>query len=248
VATALVAVADFQRALRLLDLVDRAAPGRVMVFEGMWREMIEIATGPIGVRAPFNTQHELCVLVELLGQDAANTEAMEGVLATALERDLIVDAVIAKSEADRARLWALRESPYEYARLMPKMVGFDISVPLNRVAEAVARLRAELPAAFAGARVVVFGHIADSNLHVIVIPPEWSPALKSGIERAVYRITADFGGSVSAEHGIGAVKKPYLPLSRGPAELALMGAIKAAFDPHGILNRGRILQTAPPTP
>ena len=107
--------------------------------------------------------------------------------------------------------------------------------------DAVDALRVELPGVMAGTRFVIFGHLADSNIHVNVMPPEMPAGMKEKIEGVVYGVTARLEGSVSAEHGVGQTKRPYLALSRTPAELLLMRRIKASLDPNGILNPGRVL-------
>jgi FAD/FMN-containing dehydrogenase len=147
--------------------------------------------------------------------------------------------VIATSVAQRQSLWALRDDVEQFFRLgMP--VTFDVSLPVTEmetyVAETLGRLEREWPAY----RRFVFGHLGDGNLHVIAAGPP-SLEAKHGIECCVYEPLAARGGSVSAEHGVGLEKQPWLPLSRSPAELALMRQIKTALDPKGILNPGRVL-------
>ncbi len=197
-----------------------------------------MATERLGQARPFEAAHELLVLVEAAVGDAAR---LEDALGDFVEAGLIRDAVVARSGRDRARLWAYRETPYEYRTVFDRYVGFDVSVPRARIGEAVTALRAAATAQWPDAAQVIFGHIADSNLHVMVMPPGADAAMKDMIERVVYGIVAGFGGSVSAEHGIGRTKRPYLALSRSPEELALMGMMKRALDPSGLLNPGRVL-------
>jgi FAD/FMN-containing dehydrogenase len=149
--------------------------------------------------------------------------------------------VVAKSGQDQARLWAYRETPYEYGQILPKLVGFDVSIPRVSMGEAVVALRGDIATRWPQATQVYFGHIADSNLHVIAAMPDLDETMKHEVEQAVYERVAAFGGSVSAEHGIGRNKRPYLRLSRTEPELALMGTIKRALDPAGILNPSRVL-------
>ena len=238
VATALCALGSAADALALLAALERRFGGGLLVFEGMWREFIAVATGRLGQARPFDVAHELVVLVEAAIGDAAR---LEDALGDFVETGLIRDAVVARSGRDRARLWAYRESPYEYRTIFNGFVGFDVSVPRARIGEAVEALRAAAAAQWPDAVQVIFGHIADSNLHVMVMPSGPDAAMKDMIERVVYGIVAGFGGSVSAEHGIGRTKRPYLALSRSPEELALMGVIKRALDPAGLLNPGRVL-------
>lgn len=238
--TALLAVdatADGHAVLRRLEGM---LPMGLLVFEAMWAEFYEIATATIGVPAALEAGRELYLLVEAPLGDGDPAQ-FENALAELFEAGLVRDAVIAKSGAERERLWALRESAYEYGRHFPHSVTFDISIPMDRTEEAIARFRRDIPAAFPQARWVAFGHIADSNMHLDVMPPELTPVIKRAIEELVYGHTAALGGSISAEHGIGTAKRPYLAQSRSAPELALMATIKEAIDPTAILNRGRVL-------
>ncbi len=209
--TALVACAGFADVTRLLKHMDGALGGSLSAFEVMWNEFYRLVTTP----------------------------PAEEALGEAIESGVVADAVIASSESQRAALWALRDDVEQFFRLgMP--VVFDVSLPVTEmegyVAEILARLEREWPAY----RRFVFGHLGDGNLHVIAAGPP-SREARRGIERCVYEPLAARGGSVSAEHGIGLEKQPWLPLSRSEAELALMRRLKDALDPHHILNPGRVL-------
>lgn len=242
--TALVAVADVERAVTLLRRAGAALPGGLLAFEAMWREFMSIAFGRIGLKAPFAQEHELTVLMEApVGTIAAGREAFEAFLMGVIDEGLALDCVMANSGADRARFWAYRESVYEYGpRGLPKMINFDIAIPLARMGEAVAAFRAELPRLHSDSLFVIFGHLADSNVHLNATREQGlDPEARKAIDDLVYGITARLGGSVSAEHGIGRSKKPYLELSRSADEIALMRRIKAALDPAGILSPGRVL-------
>lgn len=235
--TAVLAVENTDAAIRLLRRAQSSLPGGLLVFEAMWSEFYQIATDIMGLNAPVSPDNELVILMEAPG----TREDFENFLAIAYEEGLVLDAAVAQSRGERDRMWALRESVYEHYKYLPKQVGFDISIPISRMEEAVRLLRAEIPSVMDGTRFVIFGHLADSNIHVNVMPPEMPAGMKAKIEHVVYDITARLGGSVSAEHGIGQTKRPYLALSRTEAELALMRRIKVALDPNGILNPGRVL-------
>ncbi|HYF56180.1 MAG TPA: FAD-binding oxidoreductase [Salinarimonas sp.] len=240
VESVLCGVENVEAALALLRRIERRFPGRLLVFEGMWREFMEVATGPGGLARPFDEAHDLCLLIEAAMGDGG-ADAFAGFLAEAYEEGLVRDALVARSEADRARFWAYRESPYEYRRYLPKEIGFDVSIPLDRMDAAIAAFRERIPARFPDAIHVAFGHIADSNVHVTVAKPGLDEATYRAIEETVYGVVQELGGSISAEHGIGRNKRPYLQISRTEAELALMATIKAALDPAGLLNPGRVL-------
>ena len=239
--TAMVACGEFGDVTQLLKHMDAALGGSLSAFEVMWNEFYRLVTTPPAKGSPpLGQEHPYYVLLEASGGHAERDQArFEEALGEAIEAGLVADAVIASSEAQRESLWALRDDIEQFFRLgMP--VGFDISLPVTEmedyVAEVLARLEREWPAY----RRFVFGHLGDGNLHVIAAGPP-SRGAKLGIERCVYEPLAARQGSVSAEHGIGLEKQPWLTLSRSPAELDLMRRLKAALDPKNILNPGRVL-------
>ena len=238
IATALLAVGGMADALATLAALEQRLAGGLLAFEAMWHEFLAIATDRLGLPRPFDAPHEILLLVEAATADPA---ALEAVVADLIAAGTVGDAIVAGSGRDRARLWAYRETPYEYGRIFAGYVGFDVSIPRAQMGAAVAALRSAVSAAWPDAPQGYFGHVADSNLHVMVMTSSLDTATRQAVEQLVYGIVASFGGSVSAEHGIGRNKLPYLPLSRSAPELALMATLKAALDPRGILNPGRVL-------
>ena len=239
--TALVACPCFGDVTRFLKHVDGALGGSLAAFELMWNEFYRMVTTPPSKGTPPLPQtYDYYVLVESAGGNPTRDQAQfEEAIAAAIEAGLVVDAVMCSSEAQRDALWALRDDVEGIFRLgMP--VAFDVSLPLAEmegyVTEVVGRLEREWPQY----RRFVFGHLGDGNLHIIAAGPASTEA-RHGIERCVYEPLASRGGSVSAEHGIGREKQPWLALCRSPAELALMQKLKRALDPKGILNPGRVL-------
>jgi FAD/FMN-containing dehydrogenase len=233
---ALVAVPDTVAAIALLRDLESRLPGGLLVFEAMWREFYAIATQTMGRAAPLPADHDLILMIEAPSTEGGLIDA----LGAAYEAGLFKDAVIAQSEADRQTFWALRESVYEHNRYFPSAVGFDVSIPLDRMPEAIDALRDRFAQALPDQPWVVFGHLADSNIHVNMMPDPSLIDARKRIEAVVYGVVEDLGGSVSAEHGIGRLKAPYLRLSRTPEELEIMVEIKRTFDPNGILSPGRV--------
>lgn len=239
VRTALVAVSDFAAALALLRRGGRELPGGWLTFEAMWREFIDLAVDTIGVAVPMARGADLWLLLESTG--TADDPALERMLDAAMADGLVTDAVLAASEAQRRQIWALRESPYEYHHHLPRMLGFDVSVPRNQMHAAVEAVRSAMAGQFPNERLGLFGHVGDSNLHVLAtLPEQGEAAAKAQIEALVYGIVAERGGSISAEHGIGQSKRAWLHLSRTPEELALLRQLKVAIDPDELLNAGRV--------
>ena len=151
--------------------------------------------------AAFEDEHDVTLLIEAdMGEDPEGTDAFSLLLSEFYEQNLIRDAVIAQSRADRNRFWAYRETPYEYGRFLPEEIRFDVSVPLDRMAEAVAHLRQEMPKQWPDAVYVVFGHVADSNIHINVAIRDMSDDIKKGVQSLVYSLVSGMGGSISAEH------------------------------------------------
>jgi len=242
IAAAIVAVPSVGAAIALLRAAGRSLSGGVLVFEAMWADFIDIAVTRFGMPKPFESTYPLMVLLESpTDGTAAGQDAFEAFLASQIEAGVAADAIVAQSGQDRARFWAYRESPYEYGRFLPPGGNFDISFPIGRIEQAVASIKAEISSRWPDMVHVFFGHLADSNLHLIASRPGMDAAAKHEVEALVYNQVARFSGSVSAEHGIGRAKKDYLHLTRTEPELELMRTIKMALDPEGILNPGRIL-------
>ena len=241
VCTGLCAVGDYAA---VLDLLQRARGGfgsGLTAFEVMWPQFYQVATVDLGRKPPLEIGHGAYVLIETMGLEPdADRQRFEAVIGAAMEAHSVKDAIIAQSLRESTALWSVRDSPGEWQRagFWPQL-GFDVSVPTGQIGDLVAEVDAALRARWPDLVVLYFGHVADGNLHVSVRMAGHSiPELD--IERAVYGVVAQRRGSVSAEHGIGLLKKEFLPLSRSPAEIALMRTIKHAMDPNGILNPGKI--------
>jgi len=241
VQSAMVGCDEFTHVTKLLKHMDAALGGTLSAFEVMWNDFYRLVTTPPSKGSPpIGQEHAYYVLLEGAGGDTSRDQArFEEALGEAIEQGIVADAVVASSEAQRESLWALRDDIEALFRLgMP--VAFDISLPITEMESYVADMLARLEREWPAYRRFVFGHLGDGNLHVIAAGPP-SHEAKEGIERCVYEPLAARNGSVSAEHGIGLEKQPWLALSRSADELALMRRIKNALDPKGILNPGRVL-------
>jgi FAD/FMN-containing dehydrogenase len=173
-------------------------------------------------------------------------DLLEAALAEAAERNIVADATIARSQEQADRLWALRENISEAQRREGPNIKHDISLPISAIPEFTTTTRDALLDAFPGMRVVVFGHLGDGNLHYNVAAPEGASAQNflantAAVNRIVHDRVVAAGGSISAEHGIGQLKRGELAHYKSPLELELMRRIKAALDPHGLLNPGKVL-------
>ena len=173
-------------------------------------------------------------------------DAVETALARAAERGIVADATIAQSQDQANRLWALRENVSEAQRREGPNVKHDISLPVSAIPEFLVASERALARAFPGARLFVFGHLGDGNLHYNVAAPAGTDphaflAYTAAINRIVHDRVVALGGSISAEHGIGQLKRAEFAHYADPLDLELMRRIKAALDPHGILNPGKVL-------
>ncbi|MES2342489.1 MAG: FAD-binding oxidoreductase [Pseudomonadota bacterium] len=238
--TAWLAVDRFEALSPLLRSLEASLAGSLSAFEVMWPAFYDLVTTPPAAGRPIlPAGHTHYVLVEALGPDLAHDAArFEQVLTDALESGLVADAAIAKSQAERDRMWALRDDVAQTARNGP-IITFDISLPIAAMEAYVAEVRGALAARWPQAGMTVFGHLGDGNLHLIIGVVE--PETRSEIEEMVYGPLRSRAGSISAEHGIGLQKRPYLAYSRNPEELALMRTLKTALDPRGILNPGKVI-------
>ncbi|WCM94978.1 FAD-binding oxidoreductase [Acidovorax sp. NCPPB 2350] len=238
--TALCALPSFEAATRLLRHLRRALPS-LSAFEVMWSDFLEAATRTASLRPPFGGPHPVYVLVETLGlDDRLEREALERELGTALESGDVADVIVAQSVEDARRLWAYREAVGELLGALKPFAAFDVGIPMARMETFVEAVGDELRGSFPTQQHLFFGHIGDGNLHVLS-GPHGTPESLHRVERVVYAATGRAGGSISAEHGIGVVKKAFLDRSRSPQEIGLMRELKSLLDPAGILNAGRIL-------
>ncbi|RYY93994.1 MAG: FAD-binding oxidoreductase [Comamonadaceae bacterium] len=239
--TAMVALADFESALALLGRLQQRFAGSVAAFELMWRDFVAASLQWQSLREPFDTPHPFAALIDVTGSDEqALRDALEALLGEAMEAEQVQDAVIAQSQSQAGTLWKIREATAELPTNMYPPINFDVSLPLADIGRFAEHCRTAFDARWPGHIAVFFGHVGDGNLHISVDGATVGHD-EAGVERIVYDAVAQFRGSVSAEHGIGTHKMPYLGASRTPQELAAMRAIKAALDPKGIMNPGKVL-------
>jgi FAD/FMN-containing dehydrogenase len=248
-ATAFVAVADIPSAVRLLSELRAASGERVSSFELIPRIAVELAAHHIpDVADPLEHAHPWYVLCELSSAqpEEALGAVLERALGDALERSVILDAAIAQSERQRLSLWRLRENIPEAQRRDGASLKHDLSLPITVLAQFVERAGAWLNANVPEGRLIAYGHLGDGNLHFNLNQAPGADrarflAREAAVKRAVHDLVRDFGGSFSAEHGIGQLKVEELARYAPPVELDLMRAIKRALDPRGILNPGKVL-------
>lgn len=239
-ATALVALPGFDQALAVLQRMQARFGNSVAAFELMWDNFVQASVQWQQLQAPLAERHPLLALIDVDGKgEASLREAVEAVLGDAMEAGEVVDAVIAQSQTQAKTLWKLREAPAELNTQMHPPVNFDVSLPQAEIGRFAAAIQAAFDARWPGHHTLFFGHVGDGNLHVSTDGATVGGACEA-VEAELYRVVGAFHGSVSAEHGIGLHKKPFLALSRTPQELAAMRAIKAALDPLGLMNPGKV--------
>ena len=234
-ATALVALANYDNAVRLLARAQAGLTG-LSAFEIMWQSYFDFSSGGEGLTL-FDRPHPFNVIIEQSG--TTDTEALETFLGAMFEDGMIEDALIAQSEKESRQFWAVREGA-AYDRL-PHLINFDVSISVGKLGEFAEACEAAIRASYPDAHVAFFGHMGDSNLHIAVSVDASDHDTLHAVDEITYRTVQTFAGSISAEHGIGILKRDFLSYSRSPAELALMWAIKRTLDPNGILNPGKVL-------
>jgi D-lactate dehydrogenase (cytochrome) len=193
-------------------------------------------------------RHEWYALIEFAAGDigGALKTMVERLLERGMEDGLVLDAVLAASEQRRKALWKLRESMTEAQKPEGASIKHDVSVPVSSVPEFIAEATSLCERMVPGARVCAFGHAGDGNIHFNVSRPlDWQDApfqaLRHEMNDAVHKIVGRMRGSISAEHGVGILKRDDLPKYKDPTALALMRTLKTALDPNGILNPGKVV-------
>ena len=237
---AVVALENFDNALNLLNYAQKRLSGRVTAFEAMWGDYYKTAAKY--ARAPLEQGYPLYVLMDMQGAEPdTEAELFQSVLEHALEEGWIADAAIAQSHREAEEFWTMRDAIAEIMTHEGPCIGFDLSVPQTQIGAAVDAIQAALVERYPGIQSLFFGHVGDCNFHIDVTKYTDFEPKERIIEDIVYDIIRSFKGSVSAEHGIGLHKKPWLHYSRSAAELQVLKTLKAALDPHNILNPGKVL-------
>jgi FAD/FMN-containing dehydrogenase len=245
-AAAWIAVANPARTVELLSLLRERLGDRVTAFELVSRTCLEAVLEQVpGSRDPLGTPYPWYVLAQFA--DSGTAEALSALAEQALlecaELGALEDVALAHSEAQAQALWRLRESIPE---AQFRNVKHDVSVPVSRVPELIARASTALEAAFPGVQIFAFGHIGDGNVHFNVGMGDPAATedliLKQGeVNRVVYEVVDALGGSISAEHGLGQLKREEIRRHKPPLELELMRSLKDAIDPLGLMNPGKVL-------
>ena len=248
-ATAWLAVPDPAAAIRLLGLMRSLCGERITAFEIIGRSALDLVLRHIpGARAPLVGGADWSVLIEL--SDSAGTAdlaaELEAALTQAMAQDLVDDAVIARSLAQAQALWSLRENISEAQRIEGISIKHDIAVPVSRIPEFLERAQTMLLEAWPDVRIVAFGHIGDGNLHYNLSKPEKLEnedfiARTPELNRKVHDLVAALRGSISAEHGLGQLKRDELVRYKSDVEMEMMRAVKHALDPAGLMNPGKVL-------
>jgi FAD/FMN-containing dehydrogenase len=238
--TALLAVSSWDKVMELLRYFDAALPGALEAFEVLWRDHYVLNTGPhSSIDPPLETDTPYYILMDVfISDNERGRDKLEELLTTALEQGEIEDGALAHSETERGKFWQIRESFEPEQDRYDLIYGYDVSLPLEAMADYVNSVRAALTGRFSDAALLAYGHIGDGNLHFSIYPG--ASRDRDAIDEMVYHPLQALRGSVSAEHGIGLEKKAYLGYTRSASEIELMRRLKRMMDPGNILNPGKL--------
>ncbi len=253
----LVAVPSPEAALQLLALAQKRLGASLTAFELLTETCLDLVLRhvsgtrrPLGDTSPWYVLLEVSVTGDESEAEANAAQAIEGLLEVAMEQALVTDAAISASVAQFESLWAMRENISESQAAEGKNIKHDISLPISRIPEFIAATDAAIEREFPGVRLVVFGHLGDGNLHYNVSPAAGRcgaehvaafVALEGPLNKLVHDAVAAHNGSISAEHGLGVLRRDESARYKSPTELRLMHAIKQALDPLGLMNPGKLL-------
>jgi FAD/FMN-containing dehydrogenase len=239
--TALVAIEDFDQLGRFLREMDSALGGTLSAFEVMWNDFYSLIVGTGHHGQPLQPSHGFYVLLESTGgHEEADNARFEAALEEAFDGELIVDAVIAQSKQQREDLWAIRDDITGLGKALFPTILFDVSLDIPQMDDYVGEVRKQLTERWPDSRMVVFGHLGDGNIHLVLTVGSLEKSEVHAVETIIYEALGRRQGVISAEHGIGLDKREYLKHSRSEEEIALMKTIKQALDPRGILNPDKI--------
>ena len=239
--TALCAVRGFPECVELLHKLQSRLGGSLSAFEVMWASYFHCVIDRVdGTRSPFDESYPMYVLIETEGpHEDADREAMENALAGLLETGIVIDATLAQSERESLEFWKIRDGIGEITPLLQPMLSFDVSMPISSMPKFLERVEEKMAERYDEYTNLVFGHLGDGNLHLAVTTRNADDL--PGFCDVIYHATNSVSGSVSAEHGVGVLRRDYLPLSRNAAEIETMHRLKSSFDPDSLLNPNRVI-------
>ncbi|HZP19524.1 MAG TPA: FAD-binding oxidoreductase [Bauldia sp.] len=246
---ALVGLADPGAALQLFQVAKNHAGGTLSAFELIPRLGIDFVLKHLaGARDPLAGSHAWYVLFEISSRrsQADADAALEAIFGEGFDRGLVEDGIRAESLGQANELWRLRHALSDVQKFEGGSIKHDVAVPVSAVPELIARAGEAVTAIIPGARPFAFGHLGDGNIHLNISQPVGADkaaflARWAEVNGVVHRIVTELGGTISAEHGIGVLKRDLLPGVKGAVELSMMRKIKQAFDPQGIMNPGKVL-------
>jgi FAD/FMN-containing dehydrogenase len=248
VETAFAGVPSPQAAVDLLTLAEQHTAGGVTSFEMMLRAGVEaVVKHDQASRNPLAKPYPWYVLIELSSQARSGLRAvMEDILSQGHEKGLVLDATIADSVQQGKAFWRIRELFGEVQRHIGASIKHDVSVPVANVPAFIADADAAVMKFIPGSKTLPFGHVGDGNIHYNVMQPEGADKAQflarwDDVNAVVFEVVKKYGGSISAEHGVGVMKRGILPKYKDPVALELMRSLKRMLDPNGILNPGKVL-------
>ena len=240
--TAFIALESFEKAIQLLQYAKKHLNNGLTSFELLWQDYYTLMTSsPSSFSPPLSQTFPFYVLMETLGQDAEKDKKLfEEFLEKSLEDELIADAAIAQSQQELDWFWGIRENVELVFSVHSPIFLFDVSLAISDIDVYIKKIRAELQNIWPDLHFYSFGHMGDGNLHLFVSCGNDDTSTRHRVEEIIYKPLQEIDGSITGEHGIGLEKKSWLHLSRTAEEIQLMKTIKKAFDPKGILNRGKL--------
>lgn len=233
------ALCGLDRYEQVVELLRRARTelGGLSAFEAMWRDYFAFSAGALGLD-PLGRIYPFAVLIERSSTGGRNDDdRFTDFLAGALDEGLIGDALVAQSGKEARSFWSIREGLA--VETLPGLINYDVSLAIGRIGEFATACRRAVEARWPGAHCSFYGHVGDGNLHICVA--DYGESHHQEVDDVVYGTLRHYAGSVSAEHGIGLLKRRYLSYTRSPSEIELMRRVKAALDPKGILNPGKVI-------